>query len=159
YCGTNHSNMRGEVIVLRPDEFDAWLADQRRGRVAQQDGAPTDEEEVLPSADLTRQGELFAVQYGCLKCHSIDGSPPIGPAWLDLYLRREPLEGGGTIVADEPYITESMMDPRAKIVRGFNPVMPTFKGRVSGPEAAAIVEFIKSLRSQPLEQARSRRPV
>jgi cytochrome c oxidase subunit 2 len=78
---------------------------------------------------------------------------------LDLYLRREPLEGGQTIIADEGYLTESMMDPRAKIVRGFNPVMPTFKGRLAGPEVAAIVEFIKSLRSQPVEQARSRRPV
>ncbi len=159
YCGTNHSLMLGEVIVLRPEEFDSWLADQRRGRVAQQDGAPTQDEDVTPQADVVRQGEKFAVQYGCVKCHTIDGSPHIGPTWLDLYLRREQLEGGGTVVADEAYMTESMMDPRAKIVRGFNPVMPTFKGRLAGPEAAAIVEYIKSLRSEPLEQARSRRPV
>ena len=159
YCGTNHSLMLGEVIVLRPDEFDSWLADQRRGRALQQDGAPTADEDVTRQADLVRQGERFAVQYGCVKCHSIDGSPHIGPTWLDLFLRREELEGGQTIIADEAYLTESMMDPRAKIVRGFNPVMPVFKGRLAGPEAAAIVEYIKSLRSEPLEQARSRRPV
>jgi len=159
YCGTNHSLMLGEVIVLRPDEFDSWLADQRRGRALQQDGAPTADEDVTRQADLVRQGERFAVQYGCVKCHSIDGSPHIGPTWLDLFLRREELEGGQTIIADEAYLTESMMDPRAKIVRGFNPVMPVFKGRLAGPEAAAIVEYIKSLRSEPMEQARSRRPV
>jgi cytochrome c oxidase subunit II len=159
YCGTNHSNMRAEVIVLHPEEFDNWLADQRRGRALQQDGAPSTEEEPIAQADLVRQGEALAVRFGCVKCHSIDGSPHIGPTWLDLYLRREPLEGGQTIIADEGYLTESMMEPRAKIVRGFDPVMPTFKGRLAGAEVAAIVEFIKSLRSQPLEQARSRRPV
>lgn len=159
YCGTNHSLMRGEVIVLRPEEFDSWLADQRRGRALQQDGAPTTDEDVASVADLVRQGEKIAVQQGCLKCHSVDGSPHIGPTWLDLYLRREQLEGGGTVVADEGYLTESMMDPRAKIVRGFNPVMPTFKGKLAGPEVAAIVEYVKSLRSVPVEQARSRRPV
>lgn len=159
YCGTNHSMMRGEVIVLRPEEFDSWLADQRLGLARSQDGTPTPEEEEPPQANLIRQGEQLAVRYGCFKCHTIDGSPHIGPTWLDLYLRREPLESGETIVADEGYITESMMDPLAKVVRGFKPVMPTFKGRISAPESAAIVEFIKSLRSQPLEQARSRRPV
>ena len=159
YCGTNHSNMRGEVIVLRPEEFDTWLADQRRGRVLQQDGTATEDEEPIPQADMIHQGEMLAVRHGCLKCHSIDGSPHIGPTWLDLYLRREPLEGGQTIVVDEAYLTESMMDPLAKVVRGFIPVMPTFKGRLAGSEVAAIVEFIKSLRSQPIEQARSRKPV
>lgn len=159
YCGTNHSNMRGQVIVLQPEEFDSWLADQRRGRARQQDGAPTAEEEPIVRAEMVKQGEGLAVRHGCLKCHSVDGSPHIGPTWLDLYLRREPLEGGQTIVADEAYLTESMMDPRAKIVRGFIPVMPSFKGQLAGPEVAAIVEFIKSLRTEPLEQARSRRPV
>jgi cytochrome c oxidase subunit 2 len=159
YCGTNHSLMLGEVIVLRPEEFDSWLTDQRRGRALQQDGAPTTDEDPTPVADLVRQGEKVAVQNGCLKCHTVDGSPHIGPTWLDLYLRREPLEGGGTVIADEGYITESMMDPRAKIVRGFNPVMPTFKGKLAGPEVAAIVEYIKSLHTEPVEQARSRRPI
>ncbi len=159
YCGTSHSNMLAEVVVMRPEEFDTWLVEQRQGRVAQQDGTPTDEEDPMPQANLIRQGEQLAVRYGCVKCHTIDGSPHIGPTWLDLYLRRETLQTGETIVADERYMTESMMDPRAKIVKGFNPVMPTFKGRLAGPEAAAIIEFIKSLRSEPLQTARSRRPV
>ena len=159
FCGTNHSNMLAEVVVMRPEEFDSWLVEQRRGRVAQQDGSQTPDEDLSALTNPIRQGEQLAVRYGCFKCHTVDGSPHIGPTWLDLYLRREALEGGGTVIADEPYMTESMMDPLAKVVRGFNPVMPSFKGRLSGPEAAAIVEFIKSLRSEPLEQARSRRPV
>ncbi len=159
FCGTNHSNMLAEVVVMRPEEFDTWLVEQRLGRVAQQDGTQTEDEDQSPQTNPIRQGEQLVVRYGCLKCHTVDGSPHIGPTWLDLYLRREVLESGQTIIADEAYLTESMMDPRAKVVKGFNPVMPTFKGRLAGPEAAAIVEFIKSLRSEPLERARARRPV
>jgi cytochrome c oxidase subunit 2 len=159
YCGTNHSLMRGEVLVLRGDEFDAWLAEQRRGLAQNQDEAPSRDEDFFPQASLIQQGEQLAVKFGCVKCHSVDGSPHIGPTWLDLYQRRELLETGETIVADEAYITESMMDPRAKIVKGFNPVMPTFKGRLAGPETAAIVEYIKSLRSERVENVRSRKPL
>src|SRR5260370_22665271 len=91
--------MRGEVIVLRPEEFDSWLTDQRRGRALQQDGAPTTDEDPTPVADLVRQGEKVAVQRGCLKGHTVDGSPHIGPTWLGLYLRRRaPAGGGGVIV-------------------------------------------------------------
>ena len=71
-------------------------------------------------------------------------------------MRREPLEGGGVVVADEAYLTDSMIDPRAKVVKGFKPIMPTYKGRLAAPEAAALVEFIKSLRSPSLENLPSK---
>ena len=101
-------------------------------------------------------GKKIAVGQGCLKCHSLDGDPHIGPTWLDLYQRRETLETGETVVADEAYLTDSMIDPRAKIVKGYKPVMPTYRGKLTAPDAAALVEFIKSLRSQNLENVPSR---
>jgi len=96
---------------------------------------------------------------GCLKCHSIDGSPHIGPTWVDLYLRRETLESGETVIADEGYLTDSMIDPRGKVVRGFKPVMPTYKGKLAAPEAAALVEFIKSLHSSNVQNVPSKEAV
>ena len=95
---------------------------------------------------------------GCFKCHSTDGSPHIGPTWLDMYMRKETLENGQIQIADEAYITESMMAPKAKQVKGYQLVMPVYQGRLEGPESAAIVEYIKSLRSGDPEPVRDKGP-
>jgi cytochrome c oxidase subunit II len=147
YCGTGHSTMRAQVVVMEEAEYDQWLADEQRGRVAQRDTRPLDPEDQSRAGDLVEQGRRIAAKQGCLKCHSIDGSPHIGPSWLDLYHRKEALAGGKTIVVDEAYLTESMNNPRAEVVAGFPLVMPSFHGRLSAPETAAIIEFIKSLRT------------
>jgi len=144
YCGTAHSQMRAEVTVLPAAEYDAWLAQQRQGLVARQDMAPVQ----TPASGLVDEGRLAAARQGCLGCHSADGSPHIGPTWRDLYGRRVHLKSGATVVADDGYLTESMMDPQAKIVAGYAPVMPTYQGQLSPLEAAAIVEYIRSL-SEP----------
>jgi cytochrome c oxidase subunit 2 len=94
-----------------------------------------------------------------LKCHSVDGEPHIGPTWIDLYHRKTTLANGQTIIADEGYLTESMMEPYAKVVKGFAQVMPSFRGKLTAPEAAALVEFIKTLRSENLENLPSKEPV
>jgi len=91
-----------------------------------------------------------------LRCHSInnavhDTERHIGPTWVDLYQRPTKLTSGDTIVADEAYLTESMMEPNAKIVAGYQPLMPSYQGKMSGPETAAVVEYIKSLRSDNSE--------
>src|SRR6185503_1636586 len=96
-----------------------------------------------------RQGERVAAEAGCLRCHTLDGSPHIGPTWAGLYGREVPLEGGASVVVDAAYITESMMDPAVKVHRGFLPVMPSYFGRLRPPETAAIVELIQSLRDVP----------
>jgi cytochrome c oxidase subunit 2 len=146
FCGVGHSAMLGELVVMPADKFDEWLAESRRSQAvaSAQDSV---QQESNPITTLAEQGRKLSAEYGCFKCHSVDGTRHIGPSWLDLYRRREPLEDGATVVADEGYLTESMMDPRAKVVKGFQPVMPTFQGRIPGPEIAAIVEFIKSLRT------------
>ncbi|RKG64024.1 cytochrome c oxidase subunit II [Corallococcus sp. CA054B] len=133
YCGMDHSQMRGEVVVLPPSDFEAWQDAQRRN---------------LPVAaePMAVRGERIAAAQGCLQCHTVTGAPHIGPTWLGLYGRQEPLEGGGAVLADEAYLTESMMDPLAKVVAGYAPVMPGYHGRLSAEDSGALVEFIKSLR-------------
>jgi cytochrome c oxidase subunit 2 len=159
YCGAGHSIMRGEVIVLRPQDYEDWLAFQRRGSlVAQQDGQPTALDFAPPLGNLVDQGRRIAADQGCLKCHTTDGTRHIGPTWLDLYHRREKLSDGSVIDVDEGYLTESMMDPAAKVVAGFQPVMPSFQGKLAGPEIAALVEYIKSLQSDAVRTGPSEGP-
>ena len=125
-------------------------AAQRGLRRAGRHRRPTTRGSIRGSTSSSRASRSRREQ-GCLNCHSLDGTPHIGPTWLDLYQRRETLENGEAVIADEAYLTESMMDPRGKVVAGFKPVMPTYQGRLAAPEAAALVEFIKSLRSTSLE--------
>ncbi|HET7755326.1 MAG TPA: cytochrome c oxidase subunit II [Anaeromyxobacteraceae bacterium] len=157
FCGLGHSAMLGELEVMEPAAFDAWLAETRRATVAQAQDMGGGAIDIKGS--LVEQGQRLAAEYGCLKCHSVDGSRHIGPTWLDLYRKTEKLKDGATVVADEGYLTESMMDPRARIVDGYEPVMPTFQGRIPGPEIAAIVEFIKSLRTDAVRPEPSKGPV
>jgi cytochrome c oxidase subunit 2 len=95
-----------------------------------------------------------AVRQGCLRCHNVDTKEPAtGPSWVDLYQQQIKLTDGREIVADEAYLTESMMEPTVKVVAGYQELMPNYQGKLSGAEAAAIVEFIKSLRSDRTVQA------
>jgi cytochrome c oxidase subunit II len=157
YCGTWHSQMWGEIVVMPPAQFDEWLADQRAGLAERVDSGGDDGPSFRGT--IVEYGKRVAMAQGCLKCHTLDGEPHIGPTWLDMYRRREVLESGETVVADEAYLTDSMIDPRAKIVKGYKPVMPTYKGRLNAPDSAALVEFIKSLRSQNLENIPSKEAV
>jgi cytochrome c oxidase subunit 2 len=158
YCGTWHSQMWAEVVVMPGPEFDQWLLDERKGQLsARVDSGGDDGPEFHGS--LVEYGKRVAMAQGCVKCHSLDGEPHIGPTWLDLYDKKETLENGETVIADEAYLTDSMIDPRGKIVKGFKPVMPTYKGRLAAPDAAALVEFIKSLRTPGLEAVPSKEAI
>jgi cytochrome c oxidase subunit 2 len=131
YCGVSHSRMLGQVRVLADDEYRQWL-----------EGAPI-------ADDLARRGREAASQRGCFNCHTVDGQPHIGPSFAGLYGSTVQLTDGRTIVADEAYLTRSMMDPQVEIVAGYKPVMPTYHGVLQEPEVAALVEFIKSIRGRP----------
>ncbi|MFL5278829.1 MAG: cytochrome c oxidase subunit II [Myxococcales bacterium] len=162
YCGAGHSIMRGEVIVLKPEEYEDWLSAQRRvvsaALAGRQDGSPTALDFAPPIGNMIDQGRRLAQEQGCVKCHSVDGTRHIGPTWLDLYHRKEKLQDGSTVDVDEAYITESMMDPLSKVVSGFQPVMPSFENKLAGPEVAAIVEYIKSLQSDAVRTGASEGP-
>jgi len=160
YCGTWHSQMIGEVVVMEPGAYDIWLAERRQGLVSRVDtsgGAEFGSEAFR--GDLAAQGQRIAAVQGCFKCHTVDGQPHIGPTWVDLYRRKTTLATGQTIIADEGYLTESMMEPYLKMVKGFQPVMRSFRGKLAAPEAAALVEYIKTLRSDALENAPAKEPV
>jgi cytochrome c oxidase subunit 2 len=159
YCGSGHSTMRAEVVVMRPEAFDEWRRESLRGVAEKQDGATTELEQPLAQANMVEQGRSLAATYGCFKCHTIDGTQHIGPTWLDLYRRRTRLQDGREVVADEEYLTESMMDPRAKLVAGYQNVMPSFQGRLATPEVAALVEYIKSLRTEAVVNLPAKGPI
>jgi cytochrome c oxidase subunit II len=159
FCGIGHSAMLGELVVMPQDEFDEWVTEQRKGLARAQDSSAAKGEVVLAGSNLVEEGRKAAAQQGCLKCHSVDGSRHIGPTWANLYMRMEKLKDGRQIVADEGYITKSMMDPAADVVAGFQNVMPTFQGKLPPPEAAAIVEYIKSLKTAAAQSGPSEPPV
>jgi cytochrome c oxidase subunit 2 len=129
YCGADHSRMRAEVVALTPDAY----AKER--------------ETLQPGSDpLAVTGEHVAARAGCLRCHTPDGTPHIGPTWAGLYGSTIPLEGGRSLVVDDAYLTRSMMDPAKDVHLGFKNVMPTYQGLLSSADVGALLEYIRSLR-------------
>lgn len=146
-CGLAHSRMRAVVLVLEPQLYERWLEGELPLEVAEATGrAP-----AAPAEDLAVIGQRVAVRYGCLSCHTVTGEPHIGPSWRGLYGRREALAGGGEVVADEAYLTRSMMEPERQVVRGYEPVMPSYFGILDHAQTAALVEYIRSLRAPAAE--------
>jgi cytochrome c oxidase subunit 2 len=154
--------MLAEVVVMEPEAYDAWIVSESRGLKAAANAAvdlnaPETRIEDL-QADMVTQGKRIAAEQGCFKCHSVDGSTHIGPTWLDMYGAKHKMQNGEEVLVDEAYITESMMDPNARQLAGYKLVMPSFLGKLDPAGTAAIVEFIKSLRSST-EGAKPAAPV
>jgi cytochrome c oxidase subunit 2 len=148
YCGTGHSTMRAEVVVLSGADYEARVADLAPLEIAgPESGAPAIVGEQSPAQPLSLAavGQRVAARRGCLRCHTLDGTPHIGPTWAGLYRAEIPLAGGGRTIADEAYLTESMMEPLAKLHLGFLPVMPSYRGFLSAAEVGALVELIRTL--------------
>lgn len=125
YCGTDHSGMLATVYVHTEDEFAAWL-----------DEAGVDEDMPLPEL-----GEQLYTQ-NCESCHSVDGSQLVGPTFQGLYESERTMEDGETVTADENYLRESIIEPGARVVEGFQDVMPSFE-RLSEREVTALIAFIQ----------------
>ena len=129
YCGAQHSGMIGSVIVMEPADYQAWLS-----------GSNADIPIVLAGE------KLFAAKQ-CNTCHG-----QRAPTLAGLYNSRVELNGGSTVIADEDYIRESILQPNAKMVKGYPPIMPTFQGQLSKEEITELIAYIKSLKpatSQP----------
>jgi cytochrome c oxidase subunit 2 len=134
YCGTSHSGMLAKVIVHRSrPEFDAWLQDA---------GNFLDK---LPPEKLWEGGQKLYNQRGCKQCHSIDGTAGIGPSFKGIWGHAQALRGGAQVTVDENYVRESIVNPQAKVVAGFEPVMPTYQGRLKDKEITAIIAYLKTL--------------
>ena len=135
YCGTGHSVMRGKVIVVSPEAYDIW----EKGAQAEKGGAVAS----LPAAEL---GEKIYKEKGCNACHSVDGSILVGPSFKGLFGHDVELQDGSTVTADENYIRQSILEPQSQIVKGFQPVMPSFKGILSDDDITAVIAYIKTLK-------------
>lgn len=100
---------------------------------------------ALPEGNADN-GKQLATSLGCVACHSTDGSKLTGPSWKGLYGSQVELEGGSTVTADDAYIHESIVDPNAKVVKGFAPIMPSFASQVDDQKVADIIAYIKTLK-------------
>jgi cytochrome c oxidase subunit 2 len=127
YCGTNHSGMIGEVVVMTARDYDAWLNSHAEG-------------------SLALEGRKLFLKMQCVSCHSAD-SRARAPVLEDLHDRTVHLRDGKTVKADHGYLRESILKPEAKIVAGWEPIMPTYQGQLNEEEVIQLVEYIKSLRA------------
>jgi cytochrome c oxidase subunit 2 len=129
YCGTQHSGMIGQVVVMDPAQYEAWLG-----------GGGT-------TGSLASNGQTIFQQLGCSTCHRSDAQGR-GPNLAGVFGKPVQLEDGRKVTADENYLRECILNPRSKLVAGFKPIMPVFQGLVSEEQVNALVAYIKSL-SQP----------
>jgi cytochrome c oxidase subunit II len=125
YCGTQHSGMVGWVVVMEPRDYEAWMSGGG-------------------NQPLAVTGQKLFSEMGCVTCHRSD-TQGRGPNLAGVFGKPVLLEDGRTVTADENYIRESILEPGAKVVRGFKPVMPTFQGQVSDEQLNALVAYVKSL--------------
>jgi cytochrome c oxidase subunit II len=135
YCGTKHSGMIGQVIVMDPAEYQTWLSG----------GAP--------EGSLASAGAKLFQDLACNTCHRPDAQGR-GPVLQGLFGRTVTLQSGETITVDESYVRESILTPSAKVAAGFQPIMPTFQGLVSEEQLLALIEYVKSLKAVPQTENR-----
>jgi len=126
YCGTKHSGMIGRVVVMEPAAYQAWLSG----------GAG--------EMSMAARGQRAFQDLACHTCHMADASGR-GPTLERLFGSEVKLADGSTVVADEAYLRESILNPQVKLVAGYQPLMPTFQGLVNEEALMGLIEHIKSL--------------
>jgi cytochrome c oxidase subunit 2 len=139
YCGNEHSRMIGKVIVMEPVAYEEWLSGAAAGE------------------SMAAVGERLFTELRCDSCHSPDGSGR-GPSLGDVFGHTVALESGQTVIADEAYVRESILNPRAKFTAGFRPVMPTFQGQITEEQLLQLIAYIRSLSPAEGAAANTRRP-
>jgi len=139
YCGTNHSDMIGLVTVMSPSDFENWLTGGSGG-------------------SMKEQGEKLFSQYGCVTCHVTDREGRC-PSLRDVFGKPVVLDTGKSVIADESYVRESILNPNAKVVKGYShDVMPAFEGQISEDGLLQLVAYIKSLSPPTLPAAKPAAP-
>ena len=126
YCGTDHSAMIGEVVVMEPNDYQAWLS---------QGGA---------QGSLAATGQKLFQELGCASCHRFD-TQGRGPNLVGLFGKSVLLDDGRRVMADDNYLRESILQPTAKVAAGFKPVMPTFQGIVNEEQLLSLIAYVKAL--------------
>lgn len=130
YCGNEHSAMRARLKVLPKAEYERWVND-------------FSEEKKLASMKPSDLGKELYVKKQCVTCHTLDGSPRVGPSWLKLFGTKHKAADGSDISVDENYIRTSILNPAAYVVPGFPNAMPSYEGQLSDDEIHGLIEFIK----------------
>jgi cytochrome c oxidase subunit 2 len=132
YCGTNHSGMGGYVYVMEPTAYQQWLAGG------------------TGSESASAQGAKLFQERGCVSCHQVaaGGQQGRGPTLFGLYGGKQSIQNDGEVVVDEAYIRESILNPQAKVVTGFQPIMPTFQGQLNEEQILQLIAYIRSLNPQ-----------
>ncbi|HEV8067889.1 MAG TPA: cytochrome c oxidase subunit II [Planctomycetaceae bacterium] len=125
YCGTNHAGMIGTVVVMEPADFENWLSLHAEG-------------------SLALEGRKVFLKYRCVSCHSANAGAR-APVLEGLYGNTVRLNNGRTVIADDAYIRESILDPGAKIAAGWENIMPTFRGQITEEEIYALIAYFRSL--------------
>jgi cytochrome c oxidase subunit 2 len=129
YCGTRHSGMVGSIVAMEPKAFQAWLS-----------GGGASETPVAA-------GERLFQNLACNTCH-MTGTQGRGPMLTNVFGQPVQLQDGSTVIADEAYIRESIVNPQAKVVAGYQPIMPTFQGLVSEEQLLQLISYVRSLSQQ-----------
>jgi cytochrome c oxidase subunit 2 len=131
YCGAFHAGMIGSIVVQEPDEYERWLAG----------GAPGE--------SMEQAGEKVFQASGCPTCHLADGTG-LGPSLLGVYGNPVKLTTGETVTADDAYMRESILLPKAKVVLGYSPIMPSFQGQLTEEQLNNMTAYLRALgKAQP----------
>ncbi|MDZ4817972.1 MAG: cytochrome c oxidase subunit II [Planctomycetota bacterium] len=130
YCGTEHSQMIGKVVVMEPNEYQNWLA-----------GGTTNEPPEVTGAKLFEQ-------YRCGSCHTLDGTRGRGPSLIGIFGKQVRLNNGRVVKVDDDYIRKSIYTPAAQVVEGYQPIMPTYEGQLSEEAVMQIIAYMKSMTQQ-----------
>ena len=139
FCGTLHSQMVGKVIVMEPAKYESWL--MHGGEMGSFAGT----------------GQKLFQQLGCTTCHRFD-TQGRGPNLVGVYGRPVLLSDGSTVIADDGYLRESMLNPGAKIVAGFQPIMPSFQGILTEDQLLSLIAYVKSIATPEESEPVSNRP-
>jgi len=134
YCGTSHSGMVGKVVVMDPMEYERWLL------------------QGTARESMAASGEMLYTKLSCGTCHKPGGR---GPDLAGLYSSQIQLEGGETVTADREYLRESIINPMAKIAKGYPRMMPTYRTQLTEDQVNELIEFIKSMGGRQETAARS----
>jgi cytochrome c oxidase subunit 2 len=126
YCGTEHSKMIGQVVVMEPADFQEWLA------------------EGSGNESMAAEGGKLFTRYGCSGCHGRNATVR-APLLEGVYGHPVPLQDGRVVTADERYIRDSILLPKKEVVAGYDPVMPTFEGQINESDLLKILEYIRSI--------------
>jgi cytochrome c oxidase subunit 2 len=141
YCGTSHSGMIGRIVVMEPADYQVWLS---------QSAPPVSPASLAPGAAQSASlspaaaGEALFRAKACITCHQPQGGA-LGPSLVGIYGKPVKLQDGREVTVDDAYLRESILQPTAKVVAGFQPVMPTFQGQLDEEQVLQLIQYIKSL--------------